>query len=546
MISIKKITTLLLSVLCTAVLSCHKGHDHEHEDHHHGTIITQYSNTLELYGEMQPFIVGQDCDQLIHLTKLSNFKPLDSTKVTMILTIEGKEQKNTVNQPEKAGLYNFCITPAQTGCGSLRFEIAWADSIETIKAGHIHVFKNAKEAEKGAHTHQHAHSHADGEHHHHEGEHSHSHADGEHHHHEGEHSHSHADGEHHHEDHQATSLITFTKEQSWKVDFATAELHPCQFGQIIKATAQVLPSQGDEREVTAKTSGIVVFTNATIVEGASVSASQRLFSIESSGMADNNLSVRYQEALSDYTLAKQEYERKSKLADDKIVSQSELIRSRNELERAEANYNNLKRNFSQGSQAVSSPMSGFIKSIHVKNGAYVEAGEPIVTVSQNRDLFIRADIQPRYYTYLQHISGANFVLNGEVYDIDQLGGGLVSYGRSTSADNPLIPVTFRFRNQVNLLSGSFVTLYIRTLSDHEVITIPNTGIIEEMGSKFVFVQHTPESFEKRPVEVGATDGKNSELKSGVTEGERVVTRGAMMVKLAQSSGALDPHAGHHH
>ncbi len=530
MISIKKITTLLLSVLCTAVLSCHKGHDHEHEDHHHGTILTQYSNTLELYGEMQPFIVGQDCDQLIHLTKLSNFKPLDSTKVTMILTIEGKEQKTTINQPEKAGLYNFCITPAQTGCGSLRFEIAWADSIETIKAGHIHVFKNAKEAEKGAHTHQHSHSHADGEHHHHEGE----------------HSHSHADGEHHHEDHQATSLITFTKEQSWKVDFATAELHPCQFGQIIKTTAQVMPSQGDEREVTAKSSGIVIFSHANIVEGASVSSGQRLFSIESSNMADNNLQVRYQEALSDYTVAKQEYERKLQLADNKIVSQSELLRSRNELERAEANYNNLKRNFSQGSQAVSAPMGGFIKSIYIKNGAYVEAGQPIVTISQNRDLFVRADIQPRYYPYLQHITGANFVLNNQVYDIAQLDGGLVSYGRSTDVDRPLIPVTFRFRNQVNLLSGSFVTLYIRTESDHDVLTIPNTGIVEEMGSTFVFVQHTPESFEKRAVEVGATDGKNTELKSGVKAGERVVTRGAMMVKLAQSSGALDPHAGHHH
>ena len=63
---------------------------------------------------------------------------------------------------------------------------------------------------------------------------------------------------------------------------------------------------------------------------------------------------------------------------------------------------------------------------------------------------------------------------------------------------------------------------------------------------FVFVQLTPEFFEKRPVKTGATDGVRIEIKEGVTKGERVVSRGAILVKLAQASGALDPHAGHAH
>ena len=109
-----------------------------------------------------------------------------------------------------------------------------------------------------------------------------------------------------------------------------------------------------------------------------------------------------------------------------------------------------------------------------------------------------------------------------------------------------MPVTFRVHNSANLLSGSFVDLYIRTASDEEVIALPNTGIVEQMGSHFVFVQVNPELFEKRLVTLGATDGIRTVVTSGLKAGERVVTKGAVMVKLAQTSGAMDPHAGHVH
>ena len=67
-----------------------------------------------------------------------------------------------------------------------------------------------------------------------------------------------------------------------------------------------------------------------------------------------------------------------------------------------------------------------------------------------------------------------------------------------------------------------------------------------MGNFFVFVQLTPESFEKRLVTLGSTDGCYTEILSGVKAGERVVTRGASMVRLAQGTASLDPHAGHVH
>lgn len=365
--------------------------------------------------------------------------------------------------------------------------------------------------------------------------------------HEHGHNEAHEHEHEHHHDH-GPNVVQFSNAQGLKVGLTLEKVAPRPFGQVIKTSAQVLPSQGDEREATASASGVVVFTNANLVEGAAVKAGQQLFEIESSGMADNNMNVKFQEASARYNAAKAAFERKQQLAEDKIVSQSDLETARAEYASAKAAYDNLKGNFSQRGAVVRAPISGYIQRINVSNGGFVEAGRSVVTVSQNRDLLIRAEVQPRYYACLKNIAGVNIRIPSDehVYTLEELGGSLVSYGRATDADCPLVPVTFRVRNNGNLLSGSFVTLYISTQAEQEVITVPNESVVEEMGNYFVFVKVCDGEYEKRLVTLGATDGRRTEVVAGVQAGDIVVGRGATMVKLAQNSGALDPHAGHVH
>ena len=149
---------------------------------------------------------------------------------------------------------------------------------------------------------------------------------------------------------------------------------------------------------------------------------------------------------------------------------------------------------------------------------------------------------------MNNIRTANFripKLNAS-YRLEDLDGRLVSFGKSADNGNVLIPVTFEVNNTVGLLSGSFVDLYIKIQSDSLVLTVANGALIEEMGNFFVFVQLTPELFEKREIQKGSTDGYRTAVLGGVEAGERVVSKGAVLVKLAQASGALDPHAGHVH
>jgi RND family efflux transporter MFP subunit len=353
-----------------------------------------------------------------------------------------------------------------------------------------------------------------------------------------------------HDEEETTNAdaTVFTKNQQQKTEFAVEDVRTEPFDAVIRTAAQVLPSQGDEKIVTAKASGTVVFSTDFAVAGKAVKAGQYLFAIESSGLTDNNFSIRYAEAENEYNRAKKEYERKLDLEKDKIVSKQDLLKAQTEYKNAESVYNNLRKNFSDGQQTITSPISGFITKMLVRNGEYVETGQPVLIISQNSNLFIRAELAPKYFSSLGGITSANIhVMNtNKVYSLEELNGKVLSFGKSADVSNPLIPVVFQVSNSIDLLSGSIVELYIKMRTDKQAIVVPNEAIIEEMGNYFVFVELTPETFEKRGVVKGATDGLRTEIKKGLSAGERVVSKGAILIKLTQSSEELDAHSGHSH
>ena len=475
------------------------GHDHAHDE----TLqLAAYCCHLELFAQAAPFVAGQSGDILAHFSHLENIKPLAEGSVTISLIMETGSISQTLNKPTRTGVYHFKLNPPAAGSAKIIFDIETPAGKSQIIIPDITVYADEHEAHEAAAA------------------------------------------------AAVTSIngVIFNKKQQWKVDFATAQVSRRPFGQIIRTTAQIQPAQNDERIVAAGTGGAVFF-DTIVTEGKAVRAGQTLFTIDGGTMADNNLAVRYVEAESEYRRAKDEYERKTELAKDNIISQSDLLTAQTEFANAEAAYNNLRRNFTAGKQRISSPISGYVTQISVQMGQYVEAGQPVLVVSQNRSLFLKAELRPQYFSLLNNVTSANIRLpnDNRTYSLEELGGRLLSYGRSLDVNNPLIPVVFQINNREEFLAGSFVDLFIKTKTAGQVITVPNEAIVEEMGNHFIFVQLTPELFEKRAVKAGVTDGFHTEIKEGsVVPGERIVSKGAIFVKLAQVSGALDPHAGHAH
>ena len=353
---------------------------------------------------------------------------------------------------------------------------------------------------------------------------------------------------HSHEHNHGEDAITFSVEQQNKIDFEVVEVITEPLYQIIRTSAQVVPSQEGEKILTATTSGIINFENKDIVKGLDVKAGQTLFSIDNSNMADDNLSTRRQEIEAEYQKAKANYERKQALAEDKIISESEMLDAETNYLVAKKHYDNMSQNFPQGKTLHRASITGSINEILVSNNSYVEAGQAIMTLAQNDRLYVRADLQSKYYPVLKDIKTANIkTLNdGRVYSLEDLSGRVLSYGKTTDISNPLIPVTFEIKNNGIIIPGSFVEIFITAESDKMGIMLPNSAIVEEMGIYCVFVQTCIDSFEKRIITKGVTDGQHTQILNGVKAGERVVSKGAVNVKLAQGSAALDPHAGHVH
>ena len=341
--------------------------------------------------------------------------------------------------------------------------------------------------------------------------------------------------------------INFPIDQQKKIDFEVVEVVTEPLYQVIRTSAQIVPSQESEKILTATTSGIVTFESKDIVQGLEVKSGQVLFSIDNDEMADGSLEIRRQEIEADYEKAKADYERKQSLAEDKIISESELLDAKAEYLKAQKYYDNMLKNYPEGKTLHRATISGSVCEILVPNNSYVEAGQPIMTLAQNDKLYIRADVQSKYYPVLKDIKTANIRTNdGIVYTINELGGRLLSYGKTTDINNPLIPVTFEIKNNGNLVPGSFVEIFITAESNKMGVMLPNSAIVEEMGIYCVFVQTCVEDFEKRIITKGVTDGSKTQVLKGVAAGERVVSKGAVNVKLAQGSAALDPHAGHVH
>jgi membrane fusion protein, heavy metal efflux system len=495
----------LVWVLLTAIslIACVNTPDGTTEDHEHDESLrlTAYNNDFEVFAEAVPFVVGQQSEILAHFTWLENFKPLKEGKITVSLIVGTEGIRQSIEEPLRDGIFLFSLKPLTMGTGKLIFDIHTSDGHSQLIVPDVKIFDNDHDAQHAA-----------------------------------------ADAVE-----SGSNGILFTKEQSWKVDFATEEARSEPFGQIIRTIAQIQPAPGDEKVIVAKAGGIVSFSGSGIIGGQSVNAGQVLFTIDSGDLADNNLGVRYNEAVSELNRAKADYERKKELAKDRIVSERDLMEAETAFKNAEVNFNHLHRNFSAGKQTVSSSMNGFVKQVMVRNGEYVAAGEPVLVVSQNRDLHIKAEIQPRYFEALGTISAVNFkVLNSNLtYNLEDLKGKIISYGKSVDLQNPLIPLVFQVQNSAGLLPGSFVEMYIHLRTSNQALTVSRESIIEEMGAYFVFVQITPEFFEKRPVVVGKTDGFRTEIMQGLSVSERVVSKGAILVKLAQVSGQLDTH-GHAH
>lgn len=494
---------ITIAIICAIISGCKNKRDekHGHENGPAPVSYTLYSEKLEIFVEFKPLIVGKISKFAAHFTILGeSFKPLTEGTVTVSLIVNGNGIKQTATAPNVPGIYSLSLQPTVAGKGDLIFDIVTKDFTDRQIIKDVTVYPDEKLALAE-----------------------------------------------HPKESGGDNDITYLKEQAWKVEFANAPVNKQPFNNVIKTNGQILSAPGDEMIVAAKAGGIVKFSGNKTIIGSAVNSGTALFVITGGDMATGNIDATYKEAKANYQKAKADFDRANELVKDQIVSQRDFQQAKVDFENAQTAFNMMGKNYSANGQSISSPMNGFVKNIFVSEGQFVEAGTPLATISKNRKLILQANVSQKYFDKLPAITSANFrtTESETVFSTQQLNGKLISYGKSASANSPFIPVTFEIDNPGNLIPGSVAEVYLKSSAVAGALVIPHSSLIEEQGNFFVYVQTGGESFQKREVKIGAGDGMNVQLISGVAEGERVVTKGAYQIKLSTASGTLPAH-GHEH
>lgn len=459
---------------------------------------TIWTDRTELFVEFPALIVGNSSRFAAHFTVLDKHQPVREGSVTVSLIKGDKGIRSTVEAPSSPGIFSPTIQPKEAGNYQLVFELITPEFSDKITIDDVTVYANTDEAIKALGV-------------------------------------AEDDGN-----------ISFLKEQAWKIDFQTSPVVSGKIYDVINTSGVWMPSSGSTKSLAAKSNGVVDFKVDNLTEGTAVKQGQLLMSLNSQGLASNNLSTDIASAKAKFQQAKSEYERKKELYESKIVPKSEFEKVESSFEISKANYQSLVAGVSGGSKQIRAPFDGFIKSISVSNGDYVDQGVSLVTIGTHQSKVLKTQLAPNYGLTMDNVQGIWYqTSDGQWKDVTDAEGKILSIGKDVERENPLISVFAQVNVEVDMPEGSLTSVQIAMGDATQNTMIPVNALLEDYGSYSVIVQLSGESFERRPVKIEKRNGENVEILQGLEVGEVVVTKGAYQVKMASMSGSTPAH-GHEH
>lgn len=360
----------------------------------------------------------------------------------------------------------------------------------------------------------------------------------------GDHEHDHEAEGHNHESEKSeehkehSDEIVLHEHQIKELGIKTITITPQKFREVIECGGEVLPSPSSQAVVAAKSDGIVHLSKG-IVQGVKTSKGAAICQIATTGVSGGD---PQNEARIRLTAAEAEYSRIKKLYDSNLATEKEL----RDAEAALAMARNAVVGNNSGSVAVC-PIAGVVSQLLVDNGAYVTVGTPIAVVCADSRLTLRAFLPQTYYRNYPIINAAKFRMgySEEIFSTESLKGRRVSDISVSPVANGYMSIDFEFDNNGSIVPGGFAEVFLLGAERSNVIVLSKKALIEEQSKYCVFVRLSEEHFAKRYVTIGASDGENVEILSGLKSGDKVVVDGAIYVKMAANTGAI-PEGHHHH
>jgi HlyD family secretion protein len=205
-------------------------------------------------------------------------------------------------------------------------------------------------------------------------------------------------------------------------------------------------------------------------------------------------------------------------------------------------------------------MAGVISEVNIKQGDDVSSGTSAVTIitkSKIAKITLSevdvANIKIGNKAILAFDAIEDLTITGEVIEVDSVGtasSGVVSYGIEIAFDT----------NEDNVKSGMSVSATIITNSKNDVLTVPTTAVksnddgtyyIQVLSQKYDLSNKTNSikgvvsttAPETKIIEIGLSDDTNTEIISGLSEGDQIVVRASTSTASSSNSNSSNKSSG---
>ena len=449
-------------------------------------VVTQWNDSTELFLEYpHPVVAMQTGNWAIHLTDLEDFKPIRSGTLTVRFTApDGADQTFTLDAPARDGI--FLLDPVVERTGAYQVELALASP--QVASRHVlsdvRVYQTLADAPRAPVA----------------------------------------------ED--AGAGIGFLKEQQWKISFAVLPAQEKEIVRSLSAPGEVVARDGALVQVSAPTSGIALA--APNLESPSIGQRVRAGDVLAV-LAPIAGEGGYARARGDLERLERKAARAERLLEAGAIPRTRLEETRHDLEIARAEVAAL----GGGTDAdlllrVRAPISGVIAGRSFVPGGRVEAGQALFTVVDPSSVWLRVQMPAAVVNSLDTRAPAVFRVEGSPQPFTTTR--LVSVGSVLDPRTRTVPAVFEVANPAGLIRvGQFARASVPAGGTVTGVAIPNEAILDDNGTPVAYVQIGGETFERRILTLGQTDGIRTAIVEGIRPREMVVTLGAYQVRLASLS-----------
>jgi membrane fusion protein, multidrug efflux system len=289
------------------------------------------------------------------------------------------------------------------------------------------------------------------------------------------------------------------------------------FSRYVEVQGQV---EADDRvAATAEVTGRLL--SVTVDEGDRVRQGQLLDTLDL-----EQVNKQMAEIQTSLDLARDVYNRQSRLWEQNIGSEIQYLEAKNNVERLEKSLETLE--FQLTKSKVYAPISGVVDVVNLKGGELASPGAPIVTILNTGRLQVAADLPENY---LQNISrGDQVKIEYPALNIKQTGR-VSLIGSTIDPSNRTFKVEVNVSNPRGLLKPNLLAIMlVKDYEEEDVVVVPLNLVQQEVGGKnFVMVaeQRDGAAFvRKKYVTTGESYDGNIIVESGLSGTETIITEGA--------------------